>query len=297
MGLLGYLFFFQKTALQGGQEKSIDAEDIKAIVVNYLEAQQKRDFESAEPLLSRQLKETLTLQSFIGTSNPHMGRFEIKETELLTEEKAYRVKARLYQEYTGQGEIGYQENDYYLKLFGNDYLIDEIKYGEYINLSQAPDWDSLLPAVEAMIGDNFLDIHVGQRPLAVWETKDITGDGIAEALISLGQGGAYTSYLTLMKIENDQPVIAQFKKQDGNIGALLFLEGASVMNGENVVMLLEENVIYSGHWSNSVSGEPYGNLTDCRVDAYQWDPEDRLFEFSQDLSDSLRLDYCQRVDV
>jgi hypothetical protein len=164
------------------------------------------------------------------------------------------------------------------------------------NPPQPVKWNNLLPAVREIAEENFRDIEIGES-LSIWEEKDITGDNMTEALIYLGQGGAYTSYLTLARLEEGQPIIAEFKKKDDTITSFIFLEGASVMNGENIIMLPDRNVIYSAHWSRVVSGQPYGDLTDCGVEAYRWEPGNRYFEFSQELSDELREDYCQAVDV
>lgn len=161
--------------------------------------------------------------------------------------------------------------------------------------SKPVDWKNLVPIIQTMIGPTFLGVRVGESPISIWQTSDITGDSVPEALVYLGQGGAYTTYLTLMRIENGKPVVAQFKQKDGKISPLIFLDGASVMNGESVVMLPEKNAIYAGHWSKVVGGEPYGGLSNCKVEAYQWNSQTRIFDFSQTLSNEIRPGYCQKV--
>jgi 5,10-methylenetetrahydrofolate reductase len=42
--------------------------------------------------------------------------------------------------------------------------------------------------------------------VGIRKVADITGDGLTEALVYLGTGGASTDALTLMRIENDKPV-------------------------------------------------------------------------------------------
>ena len=154
-------------------------------------------------------------------------------------------------------------------------------------------WENLIPIIRKVIGPTFLGIKVEERgAINIYKTSDITGNGIPEALVGLGQGGAYTGYLTLMRIESDKPVLAQFKKKDRKISPMMFLEGASVMNGKDVVMLPEKNTIYQGSWSISTKGKSYGKFSDCRVEAYQWNPHTKVFEFNQNLSDEIRSFYC-----
>jgi len=162
--------------------------------------------------------------------------------------------------------------------------------------NKAADWKKLIPEVQTIIGPSFLGVEVRKQAMSIAQTKDITGDGVPEALIYLGNSGAYTEYLTLIRLEKGKPVIARFKQKDGKVSPLIFLSGASVMNGESAIMLPEKSAIYAGHWSRTVQGEPYGRLTNCKVEAYQWNPQTKLFEFSQSLSDEIRQDYCQEMD-
>jgi len=158
-------------------------------------------------------------------------------------------------------------------------------------------WESLIPTIRTAVGPTFLGVRVEESgPLNIFQKNDITGDSIPEALVNLGSGGAYTSYLTLMKVENDKPVVAQFKQKDGKISPLMFLSGASVMNGESVVMLPDKNTIYAGHWSRAVSGTPFGSLTNCSVEAYQWNSQTKNFGFSLSISNEVRPGFCQKAE-
>jgi hypothetical protein len=303
VGLVGYFAFVRKPEVPlTTQTPLVNETAVKEAVIGFLKAKQSRNFENAKPFLSSEFVKTIDPVGFAGTSNPHTGRFEIQDVQLLPDGETYRINTRVYQEYTGEGDIGYNDNSYYVKLFGDSYLIDNIEYGEYVELlkTETPkpvDWENLVPIIQTVIGPTFLGVRVGERPMSIWQTSDITGDGVPEALVYLGQGGAYTSYLTLMRIENDKPVVAQFKQKDGEISPLMFLDGASVMNGESVVMLPEKNVIYAGHWSRTVSGEPYGGLSNCKVEAYQWNLQTKIFNFSQIFSNEIRPGYCQKADI
>jgi len=158
-------------------------------------------------------------------------------------------------------------------------------------------WESLIPTIRTVVGPTFLGMRVEESSsLSIFQKNDITGDSVPEALVGLGSGGAYTSCLTLMRIENDKPVVAQFKQKDGKISSLMFLAGASVMNGESVVMLLDKNAIYAGHWSRAVSGTPFGSLTNCNVEVYQWNSQTKNFDFSVGLSNEVRPGFCQKAE-
>ncbi len=189
-----------------------------------------------------------------------------------------------------------EDEDCYSGTYGNLYKCKDSKCSYVEEGDGTVDWEALIPAIEAAIGPVFLDVRVGRRPMTIAQEGDITGDGVPEALVFLGEGGAYTEYLTLVRIKDDIPVVAQFKKEDGEISPLMFLDGASVMNGASVGMLPEKNAIYSGSWSRSVEGEPYGGLSNCIVEAYQWNPQAEVFDFSQSLSDEMRPGYCQKLD-
>jgi len=158
-------------------------------------------------------------------------------------------------------------------------------------------WENLIPTIRTVIGPTFLGVRVEESgSLSIFQKNDITGDGVSEALVNLGSGGAYTSYLTLMRVENDTPVVAQFKQKDGKVSSLMFLAGASVMNGESVVMLPDKNAIYAGHWSRAVNGTPFGSLTNCSVEAYQWNSQTKTFDFSLTLSNEVRPGFCQKAE-
>lgn len=121
---------------------------------------------------------------------------------------------------------------------------------------------------------------------------DITGDGIPEALIDTGDGGAYTDYLTLMRIEEGKPALARFKGMDGKVQAMSFAEGASAMNGEAVRILPEKHALYLGHWRMGPSGQRLGT---CTVEAYQWNPHSDAFEYNRALSRGLKDGFCRSV--
>lgn len=148
-------------------------------------------------------------------------------------------------------------------------------------------WQSQIPAIKKSLGTVFLDVRVGGiTPVSIFEEKDITGDGIPEALVDLGEGGAYTSTLTLMRIEQGKPIPAKFKQRDAKVASLVFLEGSSVRNGESVNLVSDTQVIYSSAWGTD--GE--GTLNSCEVAAYKWNASTKVFEFNATLSQEIMKD-------
>lgn len=163
--------------------------------------------------------------------------------------------------------------------------------------SQSTVWENLLPTIRSVIGPTFLGIKIEEtEPLSIFEKADITGDGIPEALVSLGNGSAYTIYLTLMRIENNKPEVVQFKQKDGKVSPLIFLSGASAMNGASVVMLPERKAIYAGYWNKVREDQSIEHSSNCRVEAYQWNLQTKTFDFNPKLSSEIKPDFCQKIE-
>lgn len=81
--------------------------------------------------------------------------------------------------------------------------------------------------------------------IAVSNTADVTGDGVPEALVYLGTGGASTGEMTVMRIEDHRPVLAEFKRKNGKVSPAVFLKGASVTHSNAVFLLPKQHAVYS----------------------------------------------------
>ncbi|PIR07417.1 hypothetical protein COS46_01400 [Candidatus Jorgensenbacteria bacterium CG03_land_8_20_14_0_80_38_39] len=137
VGLVGYFVFVQKPeAPTVTQTPPVNETAVKEVVIGFLKAKQSRNFENAKPFLNSEFTKTIDSVEFAGTSNPHTGRFEIRDVQFLSNEKTYKVNARVYEEYTGEGDIGYNDNSYYVKLFDDSYLIYNIEYEKYVELAK-----------------------------------------------------------------------------------------------------------------------------------------------------------------
>lgn len=159
-----------------------------------------------------------------------------------------------------------------------------------------PDWESMLPAIrEVFKNEAALDPNFGaagtRYPAAVSKTADVTGDGVPEALIDLGIGGAYTDELTVMRLEENKPVLAVFKLRDGKISPTVFPSGASVMHGAAVDLLPQEHAVYSMHYDYAGNGK----LQQCTGEAYRWNRRSQTFDYASVLTKKLTKSACSRV--
>ena len=78
------------------------------------------------------------------------------------------------------------------------------------------DWQRMIPAVREALKAQFPDQRIeGPYPVEILRVADITADGVPEALVFFGVGGAFTSQLTLIRVEGGKPVVALFKDRAG----------------------------------------------------------------------------------
>jgi len=117
-------------------EKSIEEKLAESAVVAFMKARIQRDEELALSWLTENAKGQYLVRSDLpltGLSNPHFADFEILEMEKLNSEK-FKFKVRIYEEYTGQGRVGYFDETLTLIRSGDKYLVDTFERSEYTNL-------------------------------------------------------------------------------------------------------------------------------------------------------------------
>jgi hypothetical protein len=149
---------------------------------------------------------------------------------------------------------------------------------------QRVDWKKLIPAIrEVLKGDFPAEENEG---LYVRTEADITGDGIPEALVNLGRGGAYTDYLAIMRSQNGRPVAAMFKEPNGKTLPLEFAEGANTITVE---LRPDYHAVFVGEYSVNDDGR---HLAKCTGKAYQWNRQTATFEYSKRLSKRMGKDFC-----
>jgi len=129
---LGYWIYQSAITPEKLSEEESSAE---SSVVAFMKARIQRDQEFALSWLTDNAKQQYAQPdlTLIGTSNPHFADFEILEREKLNDSQ-FRFKVRIYEEYTGQGRVGYFDETLTVIRSGDKYLIDSVERSEYTNL-------------------------------------------------------------------------------------------------------------------------------------------------------------------
>jgi len=127
--------------------------------------------------------------------------------------------------------------------------------------------------------------------LRAGHVADITSDGVSEALVSFGAGGASTSQVTLVRVEAGKPVIALFRDRAGKIGPIIFVEGASVMHTDGVDLLQREHAVFAIHYNYGSTGK----LHHCGGEAYTWNAQSKTFDYNSALTRKLTRTTCSQV--
>jgi len=115
----------------------INSDRAKTTVGAFLSARIQRNQLKSEEFLTDNAKEQYSQPglTLIGTSNPYFAGFDIGRTEKL-DSAQFKFKVRIYEEYTGEGIIGYFDETLIVIKSGDKYLIDSVDRGEYVNYKQ-----------------------------------------------------------------------------------------------------------------------------------------------------------------
>jgi hypothetical protein len=147
-GILGYLRYFEKEIvsltkfpeIKKPREVSSEEELAKETVNGYVKALMSRQRDNVIPYLTGEAK--MKIQKWppiFGTSNPHLGSFEILSIKKLGANK-FEFLVREYQEYTGEGIIGYNDEALTVEKTNGKYLISKIETGEYVDIKETVNW-------------------------------------------------------------------------------------------------------------------------------------------------------------
>lgn len=156
---------------------------------------------------------------------------------------------------------------------------------------EAFSWADHLSEIKAVLreankGNKLTD---GQsREVQISREADLTGDGMPEALVLAGTGGAYTEDLALFVMKDGKPALAKFVNENGEREPIIFAEGASVRNGSKVDWQPEKKIIYMSSWGVDFNGV----LDSCGTEAYQYDGNKQAFVYDKNLSASLGRGFC-----
>ncbi len=154
-------------------------------------------------------------------------------------------------------------------------------------------WETLKPQIEhVLIEDNILQqCDKDQTQITIDTATDTAGNRDPEAIVEYCHMGAYTSDALVMRLEHEKPVVVHFRESDGQIDDGNFLQGASVMHGEQVSLLPGENAVYSLHWDTDSQGE----LAVCTVRAFRWDRQTKTFAWDRQLTATVDGRECSKL--
>lgn len=129
-----------------------------------------------------------------------------------------------------------------------------------------------------------------RHPIDIRAAADITGDGVPEALIMSGAGGANSTYLPLVMIDQDKLTIARLRASDGTVfsgATLLESLSATRMSGVHLDALHKAVLVGRIEFTDVSNASPT-----CQLDAYVWNVTTRIFEWNGVLGSDLRPTYC-----
>lgn len=149
-------------------------------------------------------------------------------------------------------------------------------------------WDKAVPLLQRTLKP-FFDAEVGRLfPPLIERVIDVTNDGEPEALVHLGDGGATTNFVTLVRLVNGVPKPLMFSG-DKTSGAHYFVEGGSVKHSDQVVFL-PFGVLYAATWER----DDEGRVSRCSTTAYVWNAQKEIMEKNDVLNTEIQKEYCAR---
>ena len=158
----------------------------------------------------------------------------------------------------------------------------------------ALDWNTELPDAQTALAAAFPNDQVASRsPISIVDTGDVDGDGVPEALVDMGTGGASTDSIALVSFKNGQVTVASSYDPMNGVMPMELVQGSSVLHSEDVGMDPTRGLVYQEQKTYSTSD---GSLETCSVDEYTWDPAhgyyaDKTLD-AVTLSDPLWVNYC-----
>ncbi len=131
--IVGYGLVHYKDSCYQKIQISREERMAESAVVAFMEARIQRDQELALSWLTVNGSGQYLSRSDLpltGLSNPHFADFEILEREKL-DNTQFRFKVRIYEEYTGQGRVGYFDETLTVIKNESKYLIDSFERSQY----------------------------------------------------------------------------------------------------------------------------------------------------------------------
>ena|SRR5438132_7839151 len=159
---------------------------------------------------------------------------------------------------------------------------------------QPVDWRTLIPSIRRVLKQEFrdqVDIESNYQ-IRVLETADITGDGVPEAVVTLGVVGASSDCVTLMRLDGGRPRVARFRDWKGKVFTVVFPEGASAMHGQSVGLLPAQPAIsFSTYTRDSL--RPEEGVAACCESVFKWNAKTGTFDWNEALSEARARGKCK----
>ena len=137
--IVGYGLVHYKDRCYQKIQISREEEVAESAVVAFMEARIQRDQELALSWLTDNAGGQYLSRSDLpltGLSNPHFSDFEILDREKL-DNTQFKFKVRIYEEYIGQGRVGYFEETLIVIKDKEKYLIDSFERGQYTEINNS----------------------------------------------------------------------------------------------------------------------------------------------------------------
>ncbi|MBI2644441.1 MAG: hypothetical protein HYW95_02980 [Candidatus Wildermuthbacteria bacterium] len=155
------------------------------------------------------------------------------------------------------------------------------------NSQEIPQWGDQANEIARILQSAFQGCM--SIPIQIFAEKDISGDGVPEAMVNNGCVGAYTEEVVLFRFSDGKPLLASFATSNGDpLPAEVFLDGASALHYEFFGMIPELRLLYQA--SGSASSEKC--IVEWDVRAFRWDKDRQSF-----VSDKNIVPEIMRLDI
>ena len=152
--------------------------------------------------------------------------------------------------------------------------------------NSALDWSAKIPEIRTALGVAFPTVAIGQRsPISIIQTADVTGDGIPEALVDMGTGGASTDDVSLVGYQHGV-VVLSWTGPDSSLQPINFPQGSASLHASEVGLDSSHNTIYAVDLTYKTNG----TLDTCTPQLFRWNSALNAFEFYEDAT--LNATYC-----
>ena len=150
-------------------------------------------------------------------------------------------------------------------------------------------WKALVPAIRAVLNHSGFNCPGDRMHIEIVDAADPTDSRLSYALVDFCPGGAYTDWIVAMQLERGQPVLARFRKANGEVLDPEFAQGASVMHSVDVKLVPEKKAIYDVFSDNDGAG----HLAKCGAKAYVWNARSKTFDWKAQLTKQATRSYCR----